>query len=75
MFVNVAEEGALDHLLGAHGRHPREHGTGLRELGVGEAAHDRGMAVAFSAMALYCLANASPSAPITSSSLVWSLTL
>jgi len=42
MFVDVAQEGALDHLLGAHGRHPREHGAGFRELGVGEAAHKRG---------------------------------
>ena len=42
MFVDVAEEGALDHLLGAHRRHPREHGAALLELGVGEAPDDRG---------------------------------
>jgi hypothetical protein len=35
MLVDVAEEGALDHLLGAHGGHPREHSAGLRELGIG----------------------------------------
>src|SRR5439155_1750944 len=42
MLVDVAEEGTLDHLLGAHRGHPREHGAGLRELGIGEATYGRG---------------------------------
>src|SRR5262245_15395058 len=41
VLVEVIEERALDHVLGAHRRHPREYRAGLRELGVGETA-DRG---------------------------------
>src|SRR5262249_9515020 len=42
MFIDVADEGALDHLLGAHGGHPGEYGAGLRELGIGKGPHGRG---------------------------------
>src|SRR5690242_1147 len=41
MLVDVAEKGALDHLLSAHGGHPCEHGADLGELGIGKATHGR----------------------------------
>src|SRR5512138_2138199 len=42
MLVDVAEQRTLDHLLRAHRWHPSEHGTGLCELRIGEAAYGRG---------------------------------
>jgi hypothetical protein len=42
MPVDVAEEDPPDQLLGTHGRHPREHGAGLCQLGIREATHGRG---------------------------------
>src|SRR5262249_61064032 len=41
MLVDVAEKSTLDHLLGAHRWHPREHSAGLRQLDIGEATHGR----------------------------------
>jgi hypothetical protein len=40
--VDVAEKDAFDQILGAHRRHPREHGAALRQLGIGETPHGRG---------------------------------
>src|SRR5262249_29005369 len=41
MLVDVAEKSTLDHLLGAHRRHSREHHARLRQLGIGEATYCR----------------------------------
>src|SRR5262245_12418666 len=41
VLVEMAEQRALDHVLGGHGRHAGEHGGALREVAIRKPSHDR----------------------------------